>query len=401
MFGRTPALSWLELQAVLPAYGVTGTPLWQTAEMVVLERNEPWTPAELTNLQDSLGGTVRIVELLESVREAELIASLVRLVEQETELGRKLNLGINCWSIQGKIARPTLLARQLKQVLAAKGQSVRMVIPPVPRNQLSAAQLLHNRLLGSRAACDLVVMTKGGQYEVGLTRTVQDIAAYTIRDFGIPKPDALSGMLPPKLAQIMLNLAVGADRQAIIYDPFCGNGRLLLEAALLGLDPYGSDLEPVKVKSAIENLVWMVEQAKLGLNPAGRIWLQDAQLENARSALAAKIQTKPWYLVAEGFLGKPLRSALSDSAAKEWRDDLMPLYLNFFSIWSAANCPVSARPKGLLVALPRVVSATGEVSVFENLVDRLKTMGYSAEVLFCYNRPDALVRRDLVKITYR
>jgi hypothetical protein len=40
---------------------------------------------------------------------------------------------------------------------------------------------------------------------------VQDIDAYAERDFERPMRDAFVGMLPPKLAQIMLNLAVGEE----------------------------------------------------------------------------------------------------------------------------------------------------------------------------------------------
>jgi len=38
------------------------------------------------------------------------------------------------------------------------------------------------------------------------------------------------GMMPPKIAQIMINMATRGDRNMIIWDPFCGLGTTLIEA---------------------------------------------------------------------------------------------------------------------------------------------------------------------------
>ncbi|MCB9806812.1 hypothetical protein H6768_02830 [Candidatus Peribacteria bacterium] len=38
------------------------------------------------------------------------------------------------------------------------------------------------------------------------------------------------GMMPPKIAQIMINLATKGDKKVAIWDPFCGLGTTLIEA---------------------------------------------------------------------------------------------------------------------------------------------------------------------------
>lgn len=38
------------------------------------------------------------------------------------------------------------------------------------------------------------------------------------------------GMMPPKIAQIMINLATKGERSIAIWDPFCGLGTTLIEA---------------------------------------------------------------------------------------------------------------------------------------------------------------------------
>lgn len=38
------------------------------------------------------------------------------------------------------------------------------------------------------------------------------------------------GMMPPKIAQIMINMATEGDSDMAIWDPFCGLGTTLIEA---------------------------------------------------------------------------------------------------------------------------------------------------------------------------
>lgn len=72
-----------------------------------------------------------------------------------------------------------------------------------------------------------------------------------MRDYGRPARDARVGMLPPKLAQIMLNLSVKDEKSGTVLDPFCGTGVLLQEAALAGFDFIGSDIEPRMVEMTL------------------------------------------------------------------------------------------------------------------------------------------------------
>jgi tRNA G10 N-methylase Trm11 len=59
------------------------------------------------------------------------------------------------------------------------------------------------------------------------------------------------GMLPPKLAQMMINLSLGNT----IYDPFVGLGTVLIESVHMGNNRvFGSDLNPRMVTTANDNL---------------------------------------------------------------------------------------------------------------------------------------------------
>ena len=61
-----------------------------------------------------------------------------------------------------------------------------------------------------------------------------------------PYRDMRRGMLPPKLARSLVNLAIGAKSPSdmTILDPFCGTGTVLMEAMLLGTHVVGTDLAP-------------------------------------------------------------------------------------------------------------------------------------------------------------
>jgi tRNA G10 N-methylase Trm11 len=395
IFGRTPQLSLLELQAVAPAFGLTvGTMLEH--EIVEVSASEPLSSEDVDRLQNVLGGTIRIAELLRTTHHDGLLTEACALVEYYAADEGKLTLGINTWSDSGRPFAPQRLARDLKDRLAEAGRSVRVVTPQPPYNSLNAPQLIHNKLVGSAAseagrALDLVCIWSGNQWHLGFTRTVQNIADYSRRDFGIPYPDPVSGMLPPKLAQIMVNLGVDGDGGLTVYDPFCGNGRIVLETMLLGLNVLGSDIRPEQVEATQKNASWMSREYGLPELHPDRVWQADATKGPGRAL------DEDFVIVTEPYLGRPLRSPLKPDQKAAWLIEVTPLFIDFFEYWASA----SERPQCMVVVFPRAKCTDGtEASVYSAVVDRLNQIGYSAEVLFCYDRPDSLVRRDLVCVRF-
>ena len=94
---------------------------------------------------------------------------------------------------------------------------------------------------------------------IARTKKVQDITDYTDRDRNRPKRDAYVGMLPPKLAQIIINLASGNNQIAgkRLLDPFCGTGVIPQEALLMGFDVYGTDIEQKMIDYSQINIEWL------------------------------------------------------------------------------------------------------------------------------------------------
>jgi len=66
-------------------------------------------------------------------------------------------------------------------------------------------------------------------FTVAQTVWIQDIESYTERDIDRDRSMTV-GMMPPKIAQIMISLGTQGKKDTVIWDPFCGLGTTLIEA---------------------------------------------------------------------------------------------------------------------------------------------------------------------------
>ena len=252
ILGRQPALGVAELESV---FGADKLELFGDNCVI----NDVITLEEFKRL----GGSVRIGVIL-----ADIAATNWRTIEKHIldnvdslfpEIDGKLSFGVSAFGLKASskdIAKTALL---IKKALKANGQSVRMV--PQKTVELNAATVLYNKLVSEKGV-ELLVISDGEKTMLGYTTAIQDIDAYSARDHGRPMRDAKVGMLPPKLAQIIVNLAVGPLKKdnLRILDPFCGTGVTLQEAMLMDYDLYGTDLEPRMIEYTIENLKWLDEK---------------------------------------------------------------------------------------------------------------------------------------------
>jgi tRNA G10 N-methylase Trm11 len=216
-----------------------------------------------------LGGSIRVGKIV-----AEISATNWKTIEKNIlsnvdslfpKIEGKLSFGVSIFGIKASGKDVSKTALLLKKSIKATGQSVRMV--PQKGTELNAATVLYNKL-SSEKGVELLVVSNGEKTLIGYTTAIQDIDAYAARDHGRPMRDAKVGMLPPKLAQIIINLGIGQteksirekhNRAPLILDAFCGTGVILQEAMLMDYDIYGTDLEPRMVEYSIANLKWLDE----------------------------------------------------------------------------------------------------------------------------------------------
>jgi tRNA (guanine10-N2)-dimethyltransferase len=281
---------------------------------------------------------------------------------------------------------------------------VRLV--PNKEPELNSAQVLHNQLTGP-TGWELVFIRSGEQTIVAQTVKVQDIEAYTRRDRQRPKRDAKVGMLPPKLAQILINLAAGqlpedklesiCDIPAgqpiprpildqTVLDPFCGTGVILQEALLMGYGIYGSDLEPRMVDYSTQNLEW--------LNGLYALPDTDYRLEAADATGASWSQPFD-FVAAETYLGRPFTTRPTPEILAQTISDCNLIIKKFLR-----NIHGQIKPDTrLCLAVPAWQTGPGRFKHLP-LIDQIGDLGYN-RVSFEHVRDEDLLYYRAGQITAR
>lgn len=322
IFGRQPALGLAEVESL---YGAEKVQL--VGKQVAIVDVDPCLLAF-----DRLGGSVKFCKVLTALDTTHWRAIEKFLLEvspghsQRLPEG-KLLLGLSQIGFDVSVRQLEATGLSLKKVIRKTGRSVRLV--PNKTIELNAAQVIHNKLTGLNG-WEIYLIKDGQRTIVAQTVRVQDIEAYTRRDRERPKRDSRVGMLPPKLAQIIINLAIGElpaeARQSIcdippdapipakhyagvtLLDPFCGTGVILQEASLMGYETYGTDLEQRMIDYSRQNLLWLRNQHG---SPAS-ITSENASDEIFKlepgDATAHHWTPLPTVIASETYLGRPFTS---------------------------------------------------------------------------------------------
>ena len=392
--GRQPALGLAELESLFGAAAVTS--IGPQAVLVDID------PLHLPFAR--LGGTVKLCRVVHSFGAAnwrQVEKQLLQTIPAHvaTLPDGKLQLGLSVQGFDLNLRQLEATGLSLKKAIRKTERSVRLI--PNKELELNTAQVHHNKLTGP-TGLELVIVSDGDQTVIAQTVSVQDIASYTYRDRERPKRDARVGMLPPKLAQILINLAVGplADAPSpagqIILDPFCGTGVLLQEAALMGYTPYGTDLEQRMIDYSAVNLDWLNQQYRLDL-PADFTKLAKGDATNFTWDLPAH------YVAGETYLGKPFTSAPAAEALAQTVSDCNLIIKKFLkNIYTQI-------PSGTRFCLAVPAWATpGGANPFKllPLVDQISDLGYNrisfehaGDAELIYFRPGQYVARQLLVIT--
>lgn len=298
ILGRQPAIGLAELYAV---YGESHVSLIAPT-VALIDRDDVRGVL--------LGGSLKVGELLETYDTQDWQKASKQVVSTLTrDISDKITLGISAYhfTVSARDVQKTGLVfkRRMKE---KKQVNIRLVPNPLPA--LNTAQVLHNKLTRPGKWELLIVAGNDGKTYVARTTYVQDIEAYTFRDRGRPRRDAYVGMLPPKLAQTMINLAQfsGVTPQVAspshleetapprLLDPFCGTGVVLQEAALMGYAVYGTDLSERMIRYTRDNLVWLTDTHHVFIDK----YFHQADAQDAIWQQPVDV------VVGEGYLGKPL-----------------------------------------------------------------------------------------------
>ncbi|MBP7057318.1 hypothetical protein KBB08_02400 [Candidatus Gracilibacteria bacterium] len=222
------------------------------------------------------------------------------------------------------------------------------------------------------------------QMYLGRAIAQQTVQAYSERDYDKPARSMQRGMLPPKLAQIMVNGAK-VSNETLIWDPFCGTGTVVIEAALIGHRVCGSDVDAKAIIETQKNTEALVPAEKQHL--IEDIWQQDC------TKTWLKEPTAPCVIVAEGYLGPPLSKALSrGEELQHFWQRVEPIYQQFF-----LRLRDSAIKKMVLVT-PITVLADGTSRLAKRSWDILSQAGWVTTFTADYIRTDQFVGRQVTMV---
>ena len=429
LLGRQPEISLAELAAVFGTDNVNHISQ-QFAEVQTSQ-------FDIT----TLGGTIKCAEVITELPasrtdKASLLAAS-RFITQHYQAKwehspHKITLGLSAYNLAVGARDVQKTGLILKSSLKKSGTSLRLI--PNDQPALSTATAHNNKLGGSLYKVELLLIkTTDRRLIIAESRGVQNITAYTRRDRHRPKRDAFVGMLPPKLAQMMLNLALGAgslahqkgcsnslagsasslsDKSMVlrtalpdafdleetagsratvtILDPFCGTGTVLQEALLASYDVVGTDLSQKMVDYTTENLSWLQSTFTTPGRPVGHvidIHQADATTHHWSNS------TRLTAVVCETYLGQPFSAPPAPQKLAAVVDNCNHIITGFL---------INIRPQlapntPLCIAVPAWYDASGQAAHLP-LIKHLQKLGYHQlnHTPLIYRRPDQIVARELL-----
>jgi tRNA G10 N-methylase Trm11 len=405
ILGRQPALGIAELESLYGAQAVR-----TFGSLAAIVSVDPCLLAF-----DRLGGSskfAKVLATLETTNWGEIEKYLLKVSpgHSETMPEGKMQLGLSLYGFNESVQRITATGLSIKKVVKKTGRSVRVI--PNKTADLNSAQVIHNHLTGQNG-WELLFVRNGTQTVVAQTIKVQDIESYTRRDRERPNRDAKVGMLPPKLAQIIINLAAGRLPESalqsiceipagqpiptpildkIILDPFCGTGVILQEAMLMGYGVYGTDLEQRMVDYSLANSHWLTVHFP--------VTDTDSRFEKADARYYAW-PNKFDFVASEVYLGRPFTSTPSSEIVKQTISDCQLIIRKFLQNIAGQINPGTR----LCLAVPAWQTNQNQFQHLP-LIDQLGDLGYT-RVSFehagfdklIYFRPDQIVARELIVIT--
>ena len=332
---------------------------------------------------DRLGGTIRFAEVLAEDLD---LPSLAQKCWGIMEGSRKRKVGFTVFS-----ERPKSILTQLIKETKAYGMSMdyNWRVENHQGKNLNSGQIFERRLL--QKGIEFICYQRSDQSWV-LAQTVanQNLRNYDLRDRKKPWRDPKMGMLPPRLAQILVNLALGqipgsAD-PGIVIDPFCGSGTIPAEAAILGLQTQGSDLNPNFIKGSQENFEFLSQKFRFDLTQ-GNFMSSDVRDLDWKN-LSGVVATEGW--LGENFEKRPSRNLIEENAktvSALWKEIFEKLKDS--KVEALAFCTPAWNFHGQKISISAEVLAYAQANGYES------QKVFDGRESFIYEREGAFVGREI------
>lgn|GEM_PF-361047 len=436
MLGRLPELGIAELQALL----ANGEYIESSNGIALLNLSKTIDNPQKT--LDALGGTIKIGRVFDKIETQainntkqqnliDIIAEKIagRILQKFQSHNSKINYGISAYNIHNDYKNFLKnLLKDVKHQLKGAGKSSRFANNSFKNvHNVVAADLM-------KKGIEILVIECSHpetQTKIYLAETVavQDFKSYELRDYGRPERNMDSGMLPPKIAQIMINLtglrglngewraqtqkfayttktqslesnfesaskfASASKTQLfdppIIYDPFCGSGTILQEALLMGFKAIGSDINKEAILNSEKNIKWLISQYRLN-----EAYFHVFQSDFKTADLPERINA----IVSESYLGPRLTHPLKPEEARQTIKKLEELYIGALEKIKESRtiCPVIFAIAAFKTGNNYIFAENFPIAA-QKLGFGMKPLSKSARKSLIYDRPGQFVAREIFK----
>lgn len=413
ILGHSPALSILEIIKTLPRLSSNPKIVLMTKEILIVEmKNE----INEQLIQEVLGGTIKIGKIFQEIDLEKLLSLeriIIQLIKEKNQTSKKIKFGFSLYFFNSDYPKDIWqkkfyqLGLRIKRNLKNDHLNSRFIVSHEPN--LSSIIIQKEKLINQ--GFDFIIFFSKNKIYFAKTNTCQDFKKYISDDWQRPSSDARSGMLPVKLAKIMINLSQ-AEQDKIILDPFCGVGTILQEALILGYRHLiGSDEKNQAIKNSKNNLDWLIKKLKLKST--------DYQLRFYQLAVQQLIKEIPidsiGIIVTEPYLGSPHKSQAEQSFRLEESKYLEDLYYqSFYSFF-----PILKKGGKVVIVFPvfKITQPGRDEFIYlsNNLIEKIRSLGFSQEDLtlifknypefspfltkrqsILYFRPHQRVQRELI-----
>lgn len=380
--GRSWELALAEIKAVSPS-----SSFWiikVTSRYILIESE---TEIDIQKYINLLGGTVKIGEILviddkKKNLEEEIIKQLT-IPESP-----RITFGVTF--LDDNRTNGNFLS-SIKKTLKEKGIISRFILAKSPDG-------LSSVVIKKQHVIELQICSFEGKIVIAKTLKVQPFEDWGKRDYGRPCTDPKTGMLPPKVARMMVNLAYpifqrqktclpagkANDQKPVLLDPFCGVGTIPAEALLLGWDIIASDLSQEMIDKTRRNIAWLKTQ--YSIEGKEQYFISDAT-HISQKISKESIDT----IVTEPFLGQNFERMPPLGLVERVITGLEKLYRGGLKDWHKI-----LKPKGIVIIAFPSFNLREQTLVCKKTIDNCENLGYTLlSGPFPYSRPQAIVARNI------
>ena len=383
ILGKTPELSKAEIHSLFTKKGINFSVLEYGPQFFIVQIDQE---IDVVSFFKTLGGSIKAGQIVEqiSVKGKSHLGSIENTVTYDwlenvlPATDKKTVFGFSIYGSRKNtpfrlVHSLNKLGVSLKKEMRNKGVVSKFITSKKP--DLSSVVVGQNKLIDRGA--DLCFFLLNSKIFIGQTLVVQDYKKYSERDYGRPGRDAKSGMLPPKLARMMINL-VSAQQGQVILDPFCGSGTILIEALDIGYQNIlGSDISEVAISDSQKNITWYLEH--FGQKQAR----SETKKCDARKLSACFKQKSIDAIIGEPYLGPPLKGNEQKEGIQKTVTLLEEIYLESFKEFAK----VLKDGGRIVIIFPALIDRRNDIG-YLNITAKIKKLGFCVQAFPKYVVPN-------------